>query len=116
MSPEIIANTIPEATSFVDRTAKFGFDLNTARYHEAHTMAVIVDLLLREDHLDALEVAVRRYQALLCREEDGNWDMGAQIESRMAKTGRSRLPPSRQRNALSMLRLKNRSLKVASHE
>ena len=103
---EVIHTTLTEHKTFRERTHHFAFDPSSSRHREAHTLAVVLDHMMAGDHFNALEVAIRRYQALLTREEDGNWDLASVIESLEATAGRARTPPQAMKYAMVMRRLK----------
>jgi hypothetical protein len=108
ITPEIIEAT---ETSFRRRAQDVGFDVKSSRAQEAATIAKIIDLLLVNRNLDALEIATRRFQALITRETDGHWTVAGEIESRMAESSKSGCPPVVKKHALTMARLRNAQLR-----
>ena len=108
ITPEIIEAT---ETSFRRRAQDVGFDVKSSRAQEAATIAKIIDLLLVNRKLDALEIATRRFQALITRETDGHWTVAGEIESRMAESSKSGCPPVVKKHALTMARLRNAQLR-----
>ena len=108
ITPEIIEAT---ETSFRRRAQDVGFDVKSSRAQEAATIAKIIDLLLVNRNLDALEIATRRFQALITRETDGHWTVAGEIESRMAESSKSGCPPVVKKHALTMARLRSAQLR-----